>query len=107
MSIIAQINAMTLAHQQELQSILAAHAAEHSTSKIAELTSKVSTQEVLIEYIYILYICAHGGRRRLWRLSHYWLFHGHAALLLSAAIGYFYTDVIYTEPYTMVIETIT
>jgi DNA-binding FrmR family transcriptional regulator len=44
---IVQISALTSANQQELQKVLAAHAAEHSTSKVAELSSKISTQEVV------------------------------------------------------------
>ena len=41
-----QIKSLKSAHQMELQNILATHAAEQSTSRVAELHSRVTTQEV-------------------------------------------------------------
>lgn len=49
--VVTQVAAMTSAHQQDVQNILASHAVEHSTSKLAELSSKVSTQEVAFPII--------------------------------------------------------
>ncbi|KAH0622117.1 hypothetical protein JD844_024131 [Phrynosoma platyrhinos] len=39
------IAALKASHQKELEKILCQHAMEHSTSKVAELNSKISTQE--------------------------------------------------------------
>nr|XP_060608963.1 centrosomal protein of 162 kDa isoform X1 [Anolis sagrei ordinatus] len=45
------IAALKASHQKELEKILCQHALEHSTSKAAELNSKISTQEVLIKHL--------------------------------------------------------
>uniref|UniRef100_A0A8C4RHA8 Centrosomal protein of 162 kDa n=1 Tax=Erpetoichthys calabaricus TaxID=27687 RepID=A0A8C4RHA8_ERPCA len=41
------ISCLKVAHQKELERIITQHALEHSSSKVAELTNKVSTQEKL------------------------------------------------------------
>ncbi|XP_068005079.1 centrosomal protein of 162 kDa isoform X2 [Melanerpes formicivorus] len=38
-------------HQREVEKILCQHAKEHSASKVAELNSRISTQEVLIKHL--------------------------------------------------------
>uniref|UniRef100_A0A8D0DVS9 Centrosomal protein of 162 kDa n=1 Tax=Salvator merianae TaxID=96440 RepID=A0A8D0DVS9_SALMN len=43
--------ALKESHQKELEKILCQHAMEHSTSKVAALNSKISTQEVLIKHL--------------------------------------------------------
>lgn len=45
------ISALKASHQKELEKILCQHAVEHSTSKVAELNSKISTQEILIRHL--------------------------------------------------------
>ncbi|XP_005995113.1 centrosomal protein of 162 kDa isoform X2 [Latimeria chalumnae] len=45
------ISALKAAHQRELEKILTQHALEHSSSKVAELSSKVSTQEIMIKHL--------------------------------------------------------
>lgn len=45
------ISALKASHQKELEKILCQHAVEHSTSKVAELNSKISTQEILIKHL--------------------------------------------------------
>ncbi|XP_062837180.1 centrosomal protein of 162 kDa isoform X2 [Anolis carolinensis] len=45
------ISALKASHQKELEKILCQHALEHSTSKVAELNSKISTQEILIKHL--------------------------------------------------------
>lgn len=41
-----QLAALSADHQRELESLRARHALEHSSSKVAELTNQVSSQEV-------------------------------------------------------------
>ncbi|XP_030054997.1 centrosomal protein of 162 kDa [Microcaecilia unicolor] len=43
--------ALKSSHQRELEKILCQHAVEHSSSKTAELNSKISTQEILIKHL--------------------------------------------------------
>ncbi|XP_076136701.1 centrosomal protein of 162 kDa isoform X3 [Alosa pseudoharengus] len=38
-------------HQRELESLRARHALEHSTSKVAELTNQVSSQEIIVRHL--------------------------------------------------------
>ncbi|XP_048351023.1 centrosomal protein of 162 kDa isoform X2 [Sphaerodactylus townsendi] len=45
------IAALKASHQKEIENILHQHAVEHSTSKVAQLNSKISTQEVLIKHL--------------------------------------------------------
>ncbi|XP_015283449.1 PREDICTED: LOW QUALITY PROTEIN: centrosomal protein of 162 kDa [Gekko japonicus] len=45
------IAALKASHQKEMEKILRQHAVEHSTSKVAQLNSKISTQEVLIKHL--------------------------------------------------------
>ncbi|XP_074752080.1 centrosomal protein of 162 kDa isoform X4 [Athene noctua] len=45
------IASLKASHQRELENILCQHAKEHSTSKVAELNSRISTQEILIKHL--------------------------------------------------------
>ncbi|XP_067839980.1 centrosomal protein of 162 kDa [Heptranchias perlo] len=45
------VAALKAAHQQEVERILTQHALEHSSSKVAELANKISTQEVIIKHL--------------------------------------------------------
>ncbi|NXP56355.1 CE162 protein, partial [Heliornis fulica] len=45
------VASLKASHQREVEKILCQHAKEHSTSKIAELNSRVSTQEILIKHL--------------------------------------------------------
>uniref|UniRef100_A0A8D0L448 Centrosomal protein of 162 kDa n=1 Tax=Sphenodon punctatus TaxID=8508 RepID=A0A8D0L448_SPHPU len=45
------IAALKSLHQKEIEKILCQHAVEHSASKVAELNSKISTQEILIKHL--------------------------------------------------------
>ncbi|NXN19808.1 CE162 protein, partial [Indicator maculatus] len=45
------IASLKASHQRELEKILCQHAKEHSASKVAELNSRISTQEVLIKHL--------------------------------------------------------
>ncbi|XP_054834612.1 centrosomal protein of 162 kDa isoform X3 [Eublepharis macularius] len=45
------IAALKASHQKEIEKILCQHAMEHSTSKVAQLNSKISTQEVSIKHL--------------------------------------------------------
>ncbi|XP_072409433.1 centrosomal protein of 162 kDa isoform X5 [Chiloscyllium punctatum] len=45
------VAALKAAHQQELEQILTQHALEHSSSKVAELTNKISAQEVMMKHL--------------------------------------------------------
>ncbi|NXG68634.1 CE162 protein, partial [Baryphthengus martii] len=45
------IASLKASHQREMEKILCQHAKEHSTSKVAELNSRISTQEVLIKHL--------------------------------------------------------
>ncbi|KAG8444771.1 hypothetical protein GDO86_009807 [Hymenochirus boettgeri] len=38
-------------HQKEMENIICQHAVEHSASKVAELSNKISTQEILIKHL--------------------------------------------------------
>jgi len=52
-----QVAAVTSVHQQQLQQLHASHAIEQSTSKVVQLQSMVSTQEVMagiIRYHYCI-----------------------------------------------------
>ncbi|XP_038655216.1 centrosomal protein of 162 kDa isoform X3 [Scyliorhinus canicula] len=45
------VAALKAVHQQEVEQILTQHALEHSSSKVAELTNKISTQEVMMKHL--------------------------------------------------------
>ncbi|XP_067416847.1 centrosomal protein of 162 kDa [Emydura macquarii macquarii] len=45
------IAALKASHQREMEKILCQHALEHSSSKVAELNSKISRQEILIKHL--------------------------------------------------------
>ncbi|NXO51438.1 CE162 protein, partial [Aramus guarauna] len=45
------IASLKASHQREVEKILCQHAKEHSTSKVAELNSRISTQEILIRHL--------------------------------------------------------
>ncbi|NXV75618.1 CE162 protein, partial [Atlantisia rogersi] len=45
------IASLKASHQREVETILCQHAKEHSTSKVAELNSRISTQEILIKHL--------------------------------------------------------
>ncbi|KAG7469901.1 hypothetical protein MATL_G00133720 [Megalops atlanticus] len=46
-----QLSALRAQHQREVEALLARHALEHSSSKLAELTNQVSTQEIMIRHL--------------------------------------------------------
>ncbi|NXH85798.1 CE162 protein, partial [Edolisoma coerulescens] len=45
------IASLKASHQREVEEIVCQHAKEHSTSKVAELKNRVSTQEILIKHL--------------------------------------------------------
>ncbi|KFV59390.1 hypothetical protein N341_02279, partial [Tyto alba] len=45
------IASLEASHQREVEKILCQHAKEHSTSKVAELNSRISTQEIIIKHL--------------------------------------------------------
>ncbi|NXM06054.1 CE162 protein, partial [Tyrannus savana] len=45
------IASLKASHQREVEKIVCQHAKEHSTSKVAELNNRISTQEVLINHL--------------------------------------------------------
>nr|XP_021139659.1 centrosomal protein of 162 kDa isoform X3 [Columba livia] len=45
------IASLKASHQREVEKIICQHAKEHSTSKVAELNSRISTQEILIKHL--------------------------------------------------------
>ncbi|NXK39196.1 CE162 protein, partial [Piprites chloris] len=45
------IASLKASHQKEVEKIVCQHAKEHSTSKVAELNNRISTQEVLINHL--------------------------------------------------------
>ncbi|XP_051470727.1 centrosomal protein of 162 kDa isoform X2 [Apus apus] len=45
------IASLKASHQREVEKILCQYAKEHSTSKVAELNSRISTQEILIKHL--------------------------------------------------------
>ncbi|XP_037246904.1 centrosomal protein of 162 kDa isoform X2 [Falco rusticolus] len=45
------IASLKASHQRELEKMICQHAKEHSTSKVAELNSRISTQEILIKHL--------------------------------------------------------
>ncbi|XP_078068577.1 centrosomal protein of 162 kDa [Mustelus asterias] len=45
------VAALKAVHQQEVEQLLTQHALEHSSSKVAELTNKISTQEVMMKHL--------------------------------------------------------
>ncbi|XP_032538026.1 centrosomal protein of 162 kDa isoform X1 [Chiroxiphia lanceolata] len=45
------IASLKASHQREVEKIVCQHAKEHSTSKVAELNNRISTQEVLIKHL--------------------------------------------------------
>eukprot|EP00079_Xenopus_tropicalis_P036046 XP_017949817.1 PREDICTED: centrosomal protein of 162 kDa isoform X1 [Xenopus tropicalis] len=46
-----QASALKLLHQKEVEKLICQHAIDHSSSKVAELSSKTSTQEILIKHL--------------------------------------------------------
>ncbi|KAM5165178.1 centrosomal protein of 162 kDa [Mantella aurantiaca] len=46
-----QIAALKTLHQRDMEKLICQHALEHSSSRVAELSSKVSTQEILIKHL--------------------------------------------------------
>lgn len=49
-----QLTSVKAEHQREIQRLLASRALEHSSSKVAELTNQVNTQEVVFYELKIL-----------------------------------------------------
>ncbi|MEE6476343.1 hypothetical protein FKM82_011046 [Ascaphus truei] len=47
----AQTATLKISHQMEVEKIVCQHAVDHSSSRVAELTSKMSTQEILIRHL--------------------------------------------------------
>ncbi|XP_068867320.1 centrosomal protein of 162 kDa isoform X2 [Aphelocoma coerulescens] len=45
------IASLKASHQREVEKIVCQHAKEHSTSKVAELMNRISTQEILIKHL--------------------------------------------------------
>ncbi|NXH21685.1 CE162 protein, partial [Bucco capensis] len=45
------IESLKASHQREVEKILCQHAKDHSASKVAELNSRISTQEILIKHL--------------------------------------------------------
>ncbi|NXM72450.1 CE162 protein, partial [Serilophus lunatus] len=45
------ISSLKASHQREVEKIVCQHAKDHSTSKVAELNNRISTQEVLIKHL--------------------------------------------------------
>ncbi|NXW00756.1 CE162 protein, partial [Fregetta grallaria] len=45
------IASLKASHQREVEKILCQHARDHSASKVAELSSRISTQEILIKHL--------------------------------------------------------
>ncbi|XP_052637556.1 centrosomal protein of 162 kDa isoform X5 [Harpia harpyja] len=45
------IASLKASHEREMEKILCQHAKEHSTSKVAELNRRISTQEILIKHL--------------------------------------------------------
>ncbi|NWV11473.1 CE162 protein, partial [Ptilonorhynchus violaceus] len=45
------IASLKASHQREVEKIVCQHAKEHSTSKVAELNNRISTQEILIKHL--------------------------------------------------------
>uniref|UniRef100_A0A803JXX1 Centrosomal protein of 162 kDa n=1 Tax=Xenopus tropicalis TaxID=8364 RepID=A0A803JXX1_XENTR len=48
---VKQASALKLLHQKEVEKLICQHAIDHSSSKVAELSSKTSTQEILIKHL--------------------------------------------------------
>ncbi|KAI1885587.1 hypothetical protein AGOR_G00205340 [Albula goreensis] len=46
-----QLKSLRTQHQKEIEGLMARHALEHSTSKLAELANQVSTQEIMIRHL--------------------------------------------------------
>ncbi|XP_018521252.1 centrosomal protein of 162 kDa isoform X3 [Lates calcarifer] len=46
-----QLSSMKAEHLRELEQLCATHALEHSSSKVAELTSKLNTQEIMVKHL--------------------------------------------------------
>ncbi|KAM8953029.1 centrosomal protein of 162 kDa [Pelodytes ibericus] len=46
-----QIGAFKLSHQREIEKIVCQYALEHSSSRVAELSNNISTQEILIKHL--------------------------------------------------------
>ncbi|XP_066557772.1 centrosomal protein of 162 kDa isoform X2 [Amia ocellicauda] len=45
------VSSLKAEHQKDLEHLVTQHALEHSSSKVAELTNKLSTQEIMIEHL--------------------------------------------------------
>ncbi|XP_056142960.1 centrosomal protein of 162 kDa [Lampris incognitus] len=50
-SVTEQLSSLKAEHQKELDSLNASHALENSSSKVAELTSRVNTQEIMLQHL--------------------------------------------------------
>lgn len=46
-----QLASVKAEHQREIERLLACHALEHSSSKVAELTNQVNTQEIIVQHL--------------------------------------------------------
>ncbi|XP_067304358.1 centrosomal protein of 162 kDa [Pseudorasbora parva] len=46
-----QLASVKAEHQKEIEHLLACHALEHSSSKVAELTNQVNTQEIIVQHL--------------------------------------------------------
>ncbi|XP_042597378.1 centrosomal protein of 162 kDa isoform X2 [Cyprinus carpio] len=46
-----QLASVKAEHHKEIERLLACHALEHSSSKVAELTSQVNTQEIIVQHL--------------------------------------------------------
>ncbi|XP_062896387.1 centrosomal protein of 162 kDa isoform X3 [Mobula hypostoma] len=45
------VAALKVSHQQEIEQLLTQHALEHSSSKVAELTNKITAQEIMLKHL--------------------------------------------------------
>ncbi|XP_077074157.1 centrosomal protein of 162 kDa isoform X2 [Siphateles boraxobius] len=46
-----QLASVKAEHQREIERLLACHALEHSSSKVAELTNQMNTQEIIVQHL--------------------------------------------------------
>ncbi|XP_041758347.1 centrosomal protein of 162 kDa [Coregonus clupeaformis] len=46
-----QVSSLRADHQRELERLLTSHALAHSSSKVAELTNQVTTQEIMVQHL--------------------------------------------------------
>ncbi|KAL4657489.1 centrosomal protein of 162 kDa isoform X1 [Arapaima gigas] len=50
-SVVEQLSSLKAKHQRELEDTLTRHALEHSSSKVAELTNQLATQEIMVRHL--------------------------------------------------------